>query len=484
MSKIIDEAMQEMENISEDELSDEIKAFLDVLNENNLEILSNKEIYEILPQEIEENLKQLKKSNDVKLIAKYLKVAKFFSERSVDDIIYLWPVAVMFQLLNLRPALLSKILNEAVISKLLQTIFEFLNNVSISFNLSKAPFSEKQIFKLYQSGLVNENLNEVYYFIASLERGKEIYPNIYVNFLAQILLFKPSQYFNFLNSIEQPFFLVKFMNIMGNKLNKEYIDYLLLSENKWAVFEYLRQIFKDIRSRGLNDDKLSLISLVLEKLYDIDEEFFINGLIFLAKYKTKSSLGISTGKFFSKLNIFEVLEKLIDAFGVDDSTFHLDFWSCICETLERENKQLSVLMSKFVFHKWEDYLIEQFNSDKILTRLIFTGYKHIVILYLQECLKEDDSQFFDLLDEKLNYLIEYKSFWVNNPSRKRFIWFSYLYCMSMAWKNTFDYEINVSSLKDKVIFVFDDNRLPLSLPFNEDINTLIFEIKNNFGIMT
>lgn len=291
-----------------------------------------------------------------------------------------------------------------------------------------------------------------------------------------------SRFFSFLEPMKQPYTVVKFLNILEDKLEKKNIDCVMKSENRWILFEYLRQIFKKDELK-LNDHELELISLLLGRLYDFDESFFYNGTNFLSKYRTKNCLGIALGKFLSDKNETEIIEPLIESFGIDDKTFNLEMWSHVCKTLKRENKPLLLFLNQIVFNKWDNFLKEQFNNEKILTSLIFTDYVHIVICHFQYCIKNGNTIFFELLEEKLNSLMNYKSFWIKNPSRKRFVGFSYLYSMSMAWKNVHNTEINEQSLKEKLCFILDDERLKLSLPsFFNETNNLIFEIKSNFGI--
>lgn len=491
MSKLIDKAIQEMDNISEDKISDDIKGFLEILNDNNLESLLNQNLFEILPQELKNRLMKIDsivRNNDeknFKIISGALYIAKIFSEKSIKEgVIFLWPVSVIFHYLRVKPNFLTYIVKKEDLSKIVSNIHKFLFKIDDNFNVPKnTPYIEQEYLKMYQIGITNDDLNNVYLFIESVERGRGIYPNFFVIFLAQVLLIEPSKWFSFLKSIIKPFTIVKYMNIIENKLNKEFIDLIIDSDNKWTIFEYSRQIIKDIKLKdNLKDDEIMLISRLFEKLYNIDEDFFINGIIFLAKYENKKCLGVCIGTFLSNSNDQILIKKMIDAFGIDDRKFLIDLWTFIGKTLEKEKKELLESMSQFIFIKWDNFLKEQFWNAEIKLGLVFTDYLNIVIWYLQECLSKDKSKFLGLLEEKLDVIINYKSYWVKNPSRKRIICLSYVYNMSHAWKNVYNTEIDSQHLNDKLRYILDDKRLYLSLPNYEDLNKHILKIKDNFGI--
>lgn len=54
--------------------------------------------------------------------------------------------------------------------------------------------------------------------------------------------------------------------------------------------------------------------------------------------------------------------------------------------------------------------------------------------------------------------------------------------MSEAWKNVLNSEIEDETLKNKILFILNDERMFLSLPDYEDSHKRILKIKNNFGL--
>lgn len=112
-----------------------------------------------------------------------------------------------------------------------------------------------------------------------------------------------------------------------------------------------------------------------------------------------------------------------------------------------------------------------------------SGYLYNRLVWcFKECLSKDKSKFLKLLEEKLDSIINYKSFWIKYPSRKRLICLSYVYYMSEAWKNVLNSEIEVETLKNKILFILNDERMFLSLPDYNGSHKHILKIKNNFGL--
>lgn len=108
MTELIDAAIEEMENITEDEISEEVEGFLEVLKVNDHKSLLNERMYDVLPKGIEAQLRQIIRLGDVKSVAKYLKIVKIFAKRSLGNISCLWPVSVISSFLNLKTGFLSK----------------------------------------------------------------------------------------------------------------------------------------------------------------------------------------------------------------------------------------------------------------------------------------------------------------------------------------------------------------------------------------
>ncbi|MBI5458256.1 hypothetical protein [Methanobacterium sp.] len=496
MSYLIDNALEEMENITEKEIFKDISNILKILENYNVNKLINLEIpTKILPENIEKQLiliaPKLKNRNfvkeDVNFLAKWLKINEFFANKSISDksFTFLCPISTIFYYLQIKPEFLSRIVSKEKFSKINENVFETFNNIDDSFNVSKtAPNFEKEAFKRYKTGLTKDDVSSVYFFIESVERGKGIYPNFFICFLAQLLLIEPSKFFNFLESINEPFTLVKYINTIENRLDNKLFELIKLSNNKWLVLEYLRQIFKDLPSEGnLISEKIESISLLFERIHTITNgDFLIEGIVFLSKSKNKKYLGICTGTFLSNLNKKSIIEKLVESMGINERMFNLDFWTFMGKSLEKENKELLKFMGSLIFNNWDRFLKKRFKDEKIVLGLIYTDYLNIVIWYLQECLSNDKSKFLKLLEEKIDAIINYKSFWVKYPSRKRLVCLSYVYNMSEAWKNVANSEIEVELLKNKILFILGDERMFLSLPDYENSHKNILKIKDNFGL--
>lgn len=189
--------------------------------------------------------------------------------------------------------------------------------------------------------------------------------------------------------------LVEYINIIVNKIDKEFLKLLQSSNNKWLVFEYLRQIFKDLSSQAtLKGEDITLISLLLGRLYNINRaEFSIEGIKFLTKFENKKYLGICVGTFLSNLNDKPSIKSLVEVMGINERTFNLDFWTFIAKALEKENKELLEFLGQIIFNKWDNFFKKLFTDEKITLGLICTDYLNIVVWYFQECLSKDKPKF-------------------------------------------------------------------------------------------
>lgn len=463
MSILIDSALKEMKNISGEKLINEINTILGVLKTKNSEALLNDNKIEVLPEDMKNQINQIKPKlarNDelgecnINFVAKLLKLTEIFAVKSVSNnkFEYIYPISVIFYNLNLEPRFLRQIITEKVFSKMNDIIFELFNRMEDEFVVPEsAPYFERESFKKYQNGMRKQNLKDVYFFIESVERGKGIYTNFFVDFLARLLLLEPQKYFSFLESINEPFRLVKYVNIIKNKLNENFLDLLITSNNKWLIFEYLRQIFKGSSYLKFNENEIKMISSLFERIYFINEDFFVDGVLFLARYKNKKYLGIGIGAALSNINQENLVKRILDSMGINERTFNLDLWTFIAKKIkETGNVKLLKFMTQNIFKKWDMFLVDYFESDKIVTKLLLTDYLNLVVYYFQELLLNNKNEFLRLLGEKLDLIIDYKSFWVKYPSRKRFIGLTYIYVMSEAWKRVIDLEFNVKKIANKL----------------------------------
>lgn len=498
MPSLIDSALEEMENVTENEISADIYNISEILKDYEVTELINLEMPpEILPKNIKEQLIQTAhkikskkfEKEDVKFFAKMLKINIFFLNKSIldENFIFLSPISTIFYYLQIRPEFLSRIVSKDKFSKINENIFEIFKKLDDSFNVQMITSDiEQEALRRYKTGLTKDDLTSIYYLIEGVERGRDVYPNFFVIFLARLLLIEPIKYFYVLESIKEPFFMVKYINIIENKLQKNFFKIIQSSNNKWLVFEYLRQIFKELPFEGtLNGEKIESISLLFGRLYDLDdEEFFVQGIKFLTKFKNQKYLGLSVGAFLSNFDERSIIKKLVEVMGINERAFNLDFWTFIAKSLEKENKELLEFMGQLIFNKWDNFFKELFADEKIILGLIYTDYLNIVVWYLQECLSKDRSKFLKLLEQKLDSIINYKSFWIKYPSRKRLILLSYVYNMSEAWKNVLNSEIEVETLKNKILFILNDERMFLALPDYKGSHKQIMKIKNNFGLVT
>lgn len=494
MSDLMNNALEKMENISENDVSSEIESFSEIIRKISLETLINQNLFDILPEELENQLINVRsnldasKDENVKILSSYFKIIKIFADKFIKNknIACLYPVSVIFYYLQINPQFLSQILNEKAFLKINNAVYEFFCKIDGKFIIPEsAPDYEKIYFEKYQTGLKENDIENVYIFIDGIERGRNIYPNIFIVFLANLLLLNPKKYFMFLESLKDLYTLVKYINIIENKINEEFMDLIMTSKNIWMIFEYLIQIFKNLNDQNkLEKKEILSISLMFKRLYTIDEEFFINGTILLIKKNfDKKYLGICIGKSLSNINEKELLKKIIEHIGIDEYHYNLQFIDYVMITIAKENNALLEFMGSFVFDKWDKFLKNRFKSEKLIIMPIYTDYFGIVIWYFQKCLSNNRSKFLELLDKRLDEIIYYKSHWVKYPSRKRFISLSYVYAMSISWRKVNGYKLKVKRLEEKLNYIINDKRMyiMLSTP-NYDVKDYILKIKENFKI--
>jgi len=490
-------SLKEMENIKEEDVSDVTTKISENLKTYTTDILFNEELMvDIVSKDDKNELDRISlilnsekfTEFDVILLAKYLKIIEFFVNKTISEnnFVYLFPVAVIFYVLRLDITFLNQIVESEIFSKIIEVVHNYLLKIENTWNVpDDAPYYEKETFKRYLSAIGGSNLIDVYIFIESVERGRGIYASYFVSFLARIVLLKPKKYFLFLELLTDPFTLEKFLLLINNKLEDTFLEICLNSNNKWLIFGYLRQIFKELNSsRVLTKEEIRDISKLFEKLYIIDKDFFITGIFFLAKYSNKKCLGYCVGIAFSNINEKNLVKTLIDKFGIKQNSTNLDLWTFIASALKKDkNEELLGFLAQTTFKKWNIFLKERFNSNEYESRLVLTDYLNIIIYFMAECLEKDKSKFLEILNKKLDFVINYKSFWVSNASSKRFIYLSYVYCMSEAWKHIGEPPIDVITIKNKIIFIIDDERLYLSLYDDGISHKKILKIKENFGII-
>jgi len=495
MSNLKNKSLEEIKKIKAEDISNEIKKISDILKNYNTDILFNEEIQlDILSKEVLNQLDQISSTlkstkfttKDVKFLAKYLKIIEIFAKKTISEnnFVYLYPISIIFYMLRLEPNFLTQIVGKDIFSKIIEIDYNYFLKIENTFNVPiDTSYYEKDIFKRYLNGVKKDNIFNVYSFVESVERGNGNYTNYFMSFLARILFSNPEKYFSFLELLTQPFTLDKYLNIIENKLENKFLETCLSSNNNWLIFGYLRQLIQELNPTvELSKDEINSISKLFGKLYLIDEDFFISGILFLAKYQNKKCLGYCIGMSLSNINEKDLLKKSINRFGINQNAHNLDLWTYIAKALKNENEELLECIGQIIFNKWVNFLKKLFNSDKLESSLIYTDYLDIIIYFLAECLEKNKSKFLELLEKKLDIIINYKSFWVKYSSQKRFIYLSYVYCMSEAWKIIYDSEIDVIAIKNKINFIIDDKRLYLSLRDNGISHKKILKIKENFGI--
>jgi hypothetical protein len=475
--------------IDMDELVIKIEKFdMDILSKRSPHVF-NEHIYEKLDQ-LRSNHKNDTTSisiKDIKLVSNILKIAQIFAKKTIqtNDFTYFYPVASIIGYLQQEPEFLSHILDDSDFNKLKKLVFELFCLTKQDYYLpDSANHFEKVSFERYNNGIKENNLKNVFDFIEALERGNGYSMNFFMGFLSRLLLLDFNNYISFLDSLEEPLLMSKHIEILKRETKKEsVVDALSESKNKWLLFEYLRQIFRSYNVIVCDDKEMRIISHLFKIIYNINKNFFIEGISFLSHPNNYKCLGTALGFSLSAINNKVLLNEIIDYMGIDKFANSANFWLHIGKSIiDDDNKTLCRYMASTVFHKWSIFLEELFYGDELLIMMALTDYEHIIDYYFQELLFNNKSEFLAILKEKVDLIVNYKSYWVKYPSRKRLIWLGYIYLMSTAWKKIVNDKIDEDFEQD-ILFIVNDSRLIVDIPDrNHGIHENITKMKDNFGL--
>lgn len=528
LTNINKELLDELKKLSEDNLIIDLDKIDQILENYDIIDLIN-HLPEILPITITNKIEEINseyetgsdefKKNDIDLILNILKICEIYLKKTAfnEDLKFIYPVAIIFYHLQVKTECLSIITEYNTFSNIKKLIFEFLCNLKETYELPEDfPHIVKISHENYIKGIKNEDLKLVYE--EYIDKNKGNFPeNVFISFLVRILLLEPDNYIYFLKSIKKHFILIKYICMIENKVNNEIIEAIIRLEDKWIIIEYLRQIIKYTNKKNFGESEILLVSTMFEKLYSIDEIFFINGIILFLNYENKVLFGKIIGRALANINNEELIGKLLDQRDIcidlieiyPNFNLGLDyeaklnksmlksmndhkkrnnqpnniFWDIILSSLIKFNEPLASFLAEKVFIKWENFLENLWKSMLIPNDFIGTEFNNIIIYYFILLLKKDESSFLKLLNEKLDDIINYKSYWIYYTSNKRFIPLTYVYAMSYSWINVHKHVIHNKILNDKLLFLLNDECMFLSL-FNQNHTPNEFlEIEKNFKSM-
>jgi len=360
-------------------------------------------------------------------------------------------------------------------NKLSKNIYGLIKNFSFEINTrSNSPYNEKELFKEYNDGLKELNINKVYALVESIERGGRgfyDYPlfKSLIHFLFRIDF---TIFIRFLNRAKQPkeavfilqtFTVEEVLKISSSKSLK----------NKWILIELIRLNSKNFK-KDETPKSISSTLNCLRLIYKINSELHKQSIIY---FHDSGLLNKVFGVQHKDLDS-DIINSIINSLPINQYNHFVNQRKKLKEgQVEVLDKKDYEDIIKVIFHKWLTFF-ESLFSDKefYLNDILLTDYADFVGHYYSLI---TDKKLIQEVKETVNQIIWIDSEWHYDKSAyitKSYLYLSKLYILSCAYT----YKSIKSEEIDGLKLLFYKKK---DIIFNNNVNnhkSVFSEIENNF----
>jgi hypothetical protein len=338
--------------------------------------------------------------------------------------------------------------------KLVEVLKELIKKVDIKINFRPdAGYYEKNLLQDAKNGFMENDIERVYSFIESVERGM----GFHFNYLLENLLLFYSQFdkrvfIDQVNRLNDPVTIVFYFQSFPRNELLSLMRHKLL-KNKWVIFELIRLLVNYSSKDQKNSlREVSACSICLNKLYKFDKSFYSQAVEFLNR---SNLFNASLGKQASNLDQNDTVALISKWIPLSKYDRNLVARTKLLDALmiNLTSDQYHIVLQT-AFFCWKE-LYDKISTDdnEYINDLFKTDYANFVVEYY---ILNSESIIIEEMGRLLNIMTWIESEWSINESHqvKLFhLYFSHLYLISHAYKN--------KGLKDSgievLLRIFEDN---------------------------
>ncbi len=312
--------------------------------------------------------------------------------------------------------------DDGKIEALSSKILTFLNSLRLDLTTSAStPLNEKRSLESYVDGLKDNNIEEVYRFIHSVENGGGLRLNHHVknmiSFLSEIDLEKYGQA---LSNRKQPHEYVFFIESLPDRSGFLSSPKLRMISSKWIQFELIRQITRKVDLNAVLDEYRSSMVMHLRDLAQIDTLFFYRAILFFSKSVIFNE---SLALVLAEMPKEKVKHTVENAFPLNKSNYYLEsktkLLNSFVEVASDENYS-SVL--EIVFDKWVKlFSALERDSNVYVSEIVLTDYANYLIHYHYKFTSNE--KLLDEIESICDFLKYIHCFWSQNQNHQTTLFF-------------------------------------------------------------
>lgn len=343
-----------------------------------------------------------------------------------------------------------------------EKVIKFLQECNIGFN-----YEENEIKGHLNRGFNNENLNEIYDYIFSIELKQNRIIFLLKELIYLVTFIDFNKFISVYSKVDTPQKAILYLRVINEKNLLKIADESYL-DNKWLNFELIRQILECIGENNIKKEEKYEIVLIkmINNIFSEDFNFFKQMVYYFRNYKM---FNISLGSFLANCSKEELNKISKYCFKIDLFKNLYSQKKLILNSFhEKCDKDKYLFLITCVYHNWCNLLDESKKLDYVLIELILSDYYEFIKQYPCLIFRDDE------ILEKLTYFllkIKYiESEWFSSQTiliNNVYIYLSQIYMLSYAY--------NYKNLKNKEIE---------KLFWNFRKNKIIYQRYNLFRIET
>jgi len=394
----------------------------------------------------------------IKVTSNFISTMRYYLKKGINEsdikFISMFLYANMWMKIEINDLLSANDVNSEEFLIFLEYTKKFLQKCKIHPVISeKTPYHQKNSYKKYKKGLTTNNIDFVYDFVKSLERGKGIYSNYIIHNLSKILFeFDFDKFLEVISNKNGVIDLIGHLQCYNTEELFNIADYLD-NDNLWLHFELLRQILKKTpensideekmfhlknitkksHENSIDEEKMVCVKNIIKKLYEYDFDFFKQTVTFFQNnYLFNASLGENLAELDKSIikNIFE------DCFKIDSRDDNIESKTILLKRFKTKSTDDNYkYLLKIVFNIWNGFFNESLVSNELLNvEIIRTDYwDYIVDYYIYSGSEKILSELYDLAS-KIKFIDSEWSYSQITHINKLNLYFSKMYLLSYAYK--------------------------------------------------
>ncbi|GEM_PF-4830018 len=333
----------------------------------------------------------------------------------------LMPVLIGYQFLKMdyRQFIHHKNFDKTNFIQLKVTLSEFFEafkmNIATEVNSN---YRDKQILELLNNGMENHDIQQIYEFVDAVERGIGFHiPYVFHSITKLIQIIDFEVFSKALNAKENTIDIISLIYHLELSEKEQLISNPTI-DNKWCLYELLREILCDITADKISDSFFVNMSTALSKLAMIDANFFEH---FIISHRINPH--------FSKilaLSLGTLDKSYVDIYlrTIEMNTYHSNVENnrvLIHTLISSGNNENLYYLCKGIFEKWQELLQSLVQQQQYTNGIVYSSYYFGVLQYM--LMEYTHQQLFDEIEQAIEEIEYHKYSWQKSLSGEQIHYF-------------------------------------------------------------